>query len=99
MDRSNIGMIQGRKQFCIALKSSDTISGFRKFLRQDLYRHIPAKNLVFSPKYFAHTTFAELICDLVMPERFANHEEALHVDSRCNAVNDFIGRPYCCQIG
>ena len=31
-------------------------------------------------------SLAELAGDLIVAERFANHEGALHIDSRCNAM-------------
>ncbi len=44
------------------------------------------EDLVLRLKHLTHAAFAQLACDLVMPERFADHEGTLQVDSRCNAM-------------
>jgi len=37
-------------------------------------------------KDLTHAAFAELTCDLIMPERLADHQERLQIDSRFNAM-------------
>jgi hypothetical protein len=34
----------------------------------------------------AHAATLDPLEDFIMPERLADHEETLHVDSRCNAI-------------
>jgi hypothetical protein len=80
---------KGFTMFCVALsfslESRDPVRFPCELFRQNLDRHFAAKNLILCLKHFAHTALAELTCDLVMPERFANHETILHADNRCNA--------------
>jgi hypothetical protein len=53
---------------------------------KDLDCHVAAEDLVFGLKYLTHPTFAQIACDSIMSERLAEHKEALHIDSRCNAM-------------
>ncbi len=75
----------------------DTVKISGELIQQLFYGHIAAQCLVFCLKDFAHPSFAELVCDLVVPERLADHAEALHVDSWCNAIIQKLG--YCNGIG
>jgi hypothetical protein len=47
----------------------------RELLGQNLNRNIPAEHLVLHLIHFTHAAFTDLTGDLIMDERFADHEE------------------------
>ena len=79
-------MVEGSRDLSFPLKSGNAVGVLCELFRQNLDRHSAAKDLILSLKNLTHAAFANLIGDLIMPERLADHEEALHVDSRCNAM-------------
>ncbi len=58
VDGGDVGMIQGRKDFRLALKPAHPIGFFRELLGQHFDRNVRFGRHVVSPIHFAHSAFA-----------------------------------------
>jgi hypothetical protein len=52
-------------------------------------RDLAIKIEVVGQKDFTHASVAKLFTNPIMAQRFADHEKALHVDSRCNSMKSY----------
>jgi len=86
----DIRVIQRSKDLGFTLESGDAVSVPGEFIRQNFDRHIPPELLILRMIDFAHTAFAEFVDDLIMAERFSDHEEnSFMSNSRFNAMKAF----------
>jgi len=83
-------VVQGSKQLGFALESGNAVGISGEFFWKNFYCHVAAEDLVLCLEHLAHAAFAKLASDLIMPERLADHEEALQIDSRCNEIKGIL---------
>ena len=73
VDVNDIGMIQGRERFGLSLKALQSLLAGSKLGRQYLQRYLPLEGRILGPIHLSHAALAELLQDLVVAERLANH--------------------------
>ena len=77
MNRGNVRMVQGAKDFGFALKPRQPFGITGHGGRQDLDRHLSLEARVGGAKHFAHAAFAEFVDDFVGAEARARCERHL----------------------
>jgi len=68
VDRRDVGMVQRREDFGLALKTPESLLVSRELVGQDFNRDVPAELRVLCPIHFAHAALADELEDVVVRE-------------------------------
>ncbi len=74
VDRSDVRVVEGGKDFRLALEPSQPLRVLGELIGQDFDRDIPAELCVSCPIDFTHPAFADGLQDLVVGESLAGCE-------------------------